>query len=201
MTTNTIPYADATPEQQAQAQEELRNSSCYPYDEWWDSAYEDFKRIAGCMGIDVDEVHFSGFWSQGDGACFTGTWGMPTEGSIVKNIRAYCQDEELIRIARELWDAQRRNFYGLSAKITQRGRYYHEHTMYFDIENNRKNGWDNGVDQKYEDQITEAMRDLAQWLYATLETEYEYLMSDECLHECLLANDAEIEVELDAEEN
>ena len=40
-----------------------------------------------------------------------------------------------------------------------------------------------------EDVITEALRDLARWLYRQLEREYEYLTSDEAVDESIVAND------------
>lgn len=40
-----------------------------------------------------------------------------------------------------------------------------------------------------EDIVTEALRDLARWLYRRLEREYEYLTSDEAVDESLRAND------------
>jgi hypothetical protein len=40
--------------------------------EWWDSEYDCFKQDMAEVGIEVDNIYFSGFWSQGDGACFEG---------------------------------------------------------------------------------------------------------------------------------
>jgi hypothetical protein len=40
--------------------------------DWWDNTYADFKEVACAFGVrlDLDQIHFSGFWSQGDGASF-----------------------------------------------------------------------------------------------------------------------------------
>ncbi len=40
-----------------------------------------------------------------------------------------------------------------------------------------------------EDIVTEALRDLARWLYRQLEREYEYLTSDEAVDEAIAANE------------
>ena len=40
--------------------------------EWWDFVFEDATEIGKLMGIDIDQIYFSGFASQGDGACFEG---------------------------------------------------------------------------------------------------------------------------------
>jgi hypothetical protein len=37
--------------------------------------------------------------------------------------------------------------------------------------------------------VTDALRDLANWLYRQLEQEYDYLTSDEAVDETLIAND------------
>ena len=39
-----------------------------------DFAKDDIKAIAKTIGIQIDEIHYSGFYSQGDGAMFTGTY-------------------------------------------------------------------------------------------------------------------------------
>ena len=40
-----------------------------------------------------------------------------------------------------------------------------------------------------EDAVTEALRDLARWLYRQLEREYEFLSSDEVVDEAITANE------------
>ncbi len=40
--------------------------------EWWEFVYEDFKAKCDAMHITVDDITFSGFWSQGSGAAFAG---------------------------------------------------------------------------------------------------------------------------------
>ena len=42
------------------------------FDKWWDCVESDFKEDMLLVGIDVDRIFFSGFSSQGDGACFVG---------------------------------------------------------------------------------------------------------------------------------
>lgn len=40
--------------------------------EWWDSVYEMSKEDGYEKGFCIDKIYFSGFWSQGDGASWTG---------------------------------------------------------------------------------------------------------------------------------
>lgn len=165
--------------------------------DWWDCTYDDFSTICEILGVELATdpirlmgggtrqkpcIQFRGFWSQGDGASFEGRWRY-AKGSVAK-IKAYApKDAELHDIAARLAAVQKRNFYQLYAIITQRGHYCHENTMQFDV---RRDDAEATADA--EDIIAEAMRDLARWLYARLETEYEFLNSDEMVEESITAN-------------
>ncbi len=137
--------------------------------DWWDSVYDDATEIGRLMGISIDKIYFSGFGSQGDGACFTGTYSYAK--GCAKAVKGYAPvDEELHRIARELQDVQRRNFYRVTASISHRDRYYHEYSSSIEI------------DQcSIEDQGTVAglLGDLMRWIYLKLDetiriNEYEF---------------------------
>lgn len=43
-----------------------------PPDDWWDCVYDRFKEEGCVKGFYIDEIQFSGFSSQGDGASWTG---------------------------------------------------------------------------------------------------------------------------------
>ncbi|MBY0134904.1 antitoxin of toxin-antitoxin stability system [Paracoccus yeei] len=172
----------------------------FDYD-WYDAVYEDFQQIAEILGIDFKtrtvrlmgggsrqepRIFFSGFWSQGDGASFEGFYSYRKNASAV--IRAYApQDTTLHGIADALQSVQRRNFYQLRAEATHRGRYHHEYCMVISVERDSPTRQDMTAD--VEDVITEALRDLARWLYRQLEREYEYLTSDDAVDESIIAND------------
>ena len=118
-----------------------------PHDDWWDAVYEDFERVCDILGIRLKTttvrlmgsgtrakpcIWFSGFWSQGDGACFEGYWAH-AKGAAAR-IRDYAPtDATLHGIADRLQAIQRRNFYQLAAEASHRGRYYHEYTMSVDV--------------------------------------------------------------------
>lgn len=40
--------------------------------DWWDCVYDTFQEDMKAIGVRVDKMYFTGFWSQGDGACFDG---------------------------------------------------------------------------------------------------------------------------------
>lgn len=51
------------------------------------------------------------------------------------------------------------------------------------------NNWRGSSASDAEEIVTEALRDLVRWLYRQLECEYEYLSSDECVDETIIANE------------
>lgn len=187
----------------ASAKEAARSwyRQCAPYDDWHEFAFDDFVRIAGILGIDIathpvrlhgggtrsaPRIWFSGFSSQGDGACFEGSYSY-AKGAMAR-IRDHApQDKELHRIADALAAIQRRNFYQLEAGIRHRGRYYHEYTMAIAVD--RASPTDQDMTADAEEAVTEALRDLARWLYRQLEREHDYLTSDAVVDESILAND------------
>lgn len=146
----------------------------YPDFEWYDFVYEDAKTIGALMGVRIDHIYFSGFSSQGDGACFTGR-SEYAKGSTRKLADYAPNETELHRIARELAAIQRRNLYQLSAGIKHVGRYYHARNTSIDVYRNDGRNMTSDA----EDAITEALRDFMDWIYKRLEAEYEYLLSDE----------------------
>jgi hypothetical protein len=159
--------------------------------EWWDSVFDCAERIGEIIGIDFDHkrshtpaIYFSGFSSQGDGACFEGSYHY-RKGSA-KAIAAYTSDAELLRIARELQAVQSRNFYKLEAHCRHTGRYNHSYSMSVDV--SHTDDAYRAIPDDAEEDIRQLMRDFADWIYRTLEKEYDYLMSDEAITESIEAN-------------
>ncbi len=169
--------------------------------DWHDAVYEDFLRVAEIFGLrlktrtvhlygggtrQAPRIWFRGFWSQGDGACFEAFYSYRKQAP--RRIRDYApRDMELHRIADALQSIQRRNFYQLRAETSHRGHYYHEYCMAISVERGSPTYQDMTADA--EDVLTEALRDLARWLYRQLEREYEYLTSDETVDEAITANE------------
>jgi len=143
------------------------------HDDWWDAVYDDFERICDILGVSLKTravrlmgggtrqkpcIWFSGFSSQGDGACFEAT--VRHANGSARKIRTYApKDQILHRIADRLHAVRRQNFYQLHADVTQRGRYYHEYCMTIDVTRDSPTGQPptNGS----EEIVVEALRDLA----------------------------------------
>lgn len=187
-------YSELNDRAKAKARDKERESAL-DY-EWWDSVYEDFIEICDCLGIELKDrgngekaIWFSGFCSQGDGACFEGVFrGNP---DAVQAIKVYApQDEVLHRIAQDLVDDVVVPYSGnLSVRINHSGRYYHAYSMIFeDAVVETSEGDEEVMAESHEEIVRESLRDLAKWLYKTLNDQYDYLMSDECIATSLSEN-------------
>jgi hypothetical protein len=192
--------------------EELSDRAKEKAREWWRSCEaedfdasctcEDAATIAEILGIDLRTraaqllgggtryepcIWYSGFYSQGNGACFEGSYSYAK--GAAKRIRAHApQDSELRRIADELQDLQRRAFYRLSARMAQRGYGYHSGCMTVDVDLS-----EGDATREQEEALTQLMRDFADWIYAQLRSQYEYVMSDENVNESIKINEYEFD--------
>jgi hypothetical protein len=176
----------------------------YREDTPFDNDFYDFKRVAEILGVTLatesiplmngetrraPSIYCSGFWSQGDGACFEGSYSYKPGAS--KTIRDYApQDTDLHCIADELQAVQRRYFYKLTASCSHSGHYYHSGCMSVNVDLDDSYASVSGAD---EDEIIGALRSLADWLYRQLKSEYEYQNSDEVIDENIRANEYEFE--------
>ena len=174
--------------------------SCFDHD-WYECVYEDFETVCGLLGVtlrtspvplmgggtrETPHIFFAGFSNQGDGASFQGYYEYAR--GAARAARAYApRDTELHAIADALAAIQWRNFYQLTADIRQRGRYCHEYTMTIDLERDSPTGQDPTADAQ--ETITEALRDLARWLYRRLERAYAYQTSEPVVDETIAVND------------
>ena len=163
----------------------------------WEFVLDDAVQAAEILGIGIGRrrgswepaIYFSGFWSQGDGACFEGSYRY-AKGAAKRVREEYPEDKELHRIADELQTIQRRNFYKLCANMTHSGRYCHSGCMDVSVDHEDDHYRDIG---DAEDDITQLMRDFADWIYCQLEKEYEYQCSDNVVEESIIANEYEFD--------
>ena len=158
------------------------------FEDWCDYVIDDAKEIGKLMGIDIDRIYFSGFWSQGDGACFEGDYSYKI-GSV-KAVKSYApMDKELHRIAVELAKAQRKFFFKLSARIKQSGHYMHEMCTNIEVFDD----YGDWVNEYAEESIKEVLRDYMRWIYKQLEENYEFLTNEDAIIETLMVNDFEFD--------
>lgn len=175
--------------------------------DWYDYSYEDFVSELKKIGIEVDTkhgrdyaIHFSGFSSQGDGACFEG----------------YVNDwPKLLTELDQVRFIPHQN--GWSFRCTTVGNYCHSNTMAFDgLMEPECNPYDEDdellqheawalthISEKeldvLWDKIEAKFKDLADKLYADLEAEYDYQTDDEQVIEYILEYAADELVEEEEE--
>jgi len=149
------------------------------------NAIECYKEILPHLGIEVDHIYFSGFWSQGDGACFVGRWRAKdlVDQKAWRKMKWGC--EELTRIRDQL-SMVKQMYRRAFAVVTHTGHYNHENSVSIDVELDEENGVSN---PEIEKRLTELLRDVMRWIYDGLEKDYEYNHSEEVIAEMMDAND------------
>lgn len=170
----------------------------------WDHVYEEAQNMGKILGIEISQrmyptvgggtgyeprIYFSGFSSQGDGACFEGEYRYK-KGALKEIKKAAPKDTELHRIAKALQEHQSRHFYRLVATCKQRGHYSHSGCMAVEVYDREDDYRDIGPT---EDHIIQLMRDFADWIYKQLNNEYDYQNSDEQVDESIKANEYEFD--------
>lgn len=144
-----------------------------PCSDWHDSTIDDAKAIAALMGWQIDNVYYSGFSSQGDGACFTGRMGYAK--GCATAVKSYAPaDTTLHRIAERWQELQRRCFYSIECKVTHSGRYYHEYCTEFETLIGSARDWYSDFPDDKAEECKDIARDFMRWIYRALEREYDY---------------------------
>lgn len=181
-------------------QEQAESMGSY---DWAESVVEDFREKAKAAGFDVEKEYWSGFWSQGDGASFTGRFYFrcaDAEGLLDKEY----SDRWVVIKAGAILSGFPPPELTIEGRITQGGRYCHEYTMGCELdmlwgfpESENSHEITEQLDEfcqdfplsRLEETVSEAARDLARDFYESLEKEYEYQLSDENLSELAAANE------------
>jgi hypothetical protein len=166
------------------------------HDQWWDCVYSDFKEDMREVGIHVNRIYFSGFWSQGDGACFEG--GFCSSGVYLDH-----HHKDQYPMIRKLMDVG--GYIGTDCKHS--GHYYHEHCTSFSTDHDTfyrtvecptefheqiVDSWDRQLEDEveaFEKDVIEQWRTYMRDLYRKLEEEYDYQTSDEAVWDTIEANE------------
>lgn len=148
-----------------------------------------FTRWCNIIGIYNLEWRWRGFWSQGDGAHFTGRYYYERgwRKTLLDLEGPFETRDEFLAIAERLQDVQRRNFYSIHCDITHRGFYQHELCARVDV----SSSLERDVSDKDDSEVVECMRDIMRLFYRTLEKEYEFITSEESALEYIESNGIE----------
>lgn len=185
VTTTVYTFDELSEQAKEKARDNYRTGNL-DYD-WWDSVYEMADTAGKCLGIEINAkgkntpaIYFSGFCSQGDGACFEGQYAY-RKGWRSALLHEFGPGEtltELLSIGQALQEAQAPHFYKLKATTYQRGHYQHSGCMHVDVVHN-EHRYRDLLDA--EDDVRDTLRLFADWIYNRLEGEHDYLQSNECI--------------------
>ena len=168
--------------------------------EWWDCIEENFTDGCAALCVQVDKITFSGFYSQGDGAAFTGQvyvhkW-MKLKGLDVTHPAAYlaCWDDgSYVRLETGRGNNMRANLEEYANQTAPSG-------VFTGLD---QQAWEELVDEQIsslsiEGEVLSFCEDLAQELYTDLRDEYEHLTSEEMFIEHCVCNEVTFEENEDA---
>ncbi len=153
--------------------------------EFFDEAtLEDAEKLLEVFGFSDIEIQYNGFYSQGDGASFTGKFNSsrlnlermidyaPKElvlHDIAKQIKEVCNRYEIVTFS--LYRASHHYSHEKTVGI--------DDTFFYQKDTNEEIVEWNDTQKNDEDYLLNLSRHIMRWIYNQLKTEYEYQMSDE----------------------
>jgi hypothetical protein len=149
--------------------------------DWWEPVYEGFREDMRELGL-VGELYFSGFWSQGDGACFVSDT-VDTDILVRKLYEAgYNIPEDALLYSGDY-----------SIRISKvhasfANHYSHAYTIEAVITHEGDRIEDSAIN-KLENILTEWIRSECNIIYSKLEEYYEELVTDEAILETIRENE------------
>lgn len=195
------------------AKEKARDQYRVNHEFYPDYAIEDAVEFAGFLGITISEndghkcIYWSVSGSQGDGACFEGTWS--ADQLNVNSLKAYAPKDNKLHKVADCFAAIARKYPTASFTVKQRGHYYHSGCTEFNCDPGEcpETVLDNLGEEFPEDDpgecadraqetwgeefpeedLIQAARDFMDWIYSQLESEYEYQQSDDWIDDVLVS--------------
>lgn len=149
--------------------------------EWDEDTINDFTTILELIGYYDIACCFSGFNSQGDGACFSARF--YRNKRCLEKVKSYCpKEQEILDIVEQI---QSEIPLHEEYEIKHSGHYYHEYcTDVYYLGDSEKA-------EQLDERFLELSRQLMKILYKKLNDEYDYLNSSEAIIEYIKANDYE----------
>jgi hypothetical protein len=176
-----------------------------PEQEWWEGVYALWKAQGVERGFDINDIYFSGFCSQGDGASWTG------QVDVMQYVAYHWKD---IPLRVEIMQALEEEMTQTRLDVKSRGQYCHDKTMHMEEVQKEDDEGGDGVRcpgsafhgaqpanlwealgyndpelPEFNAEILEAAQAYAREIYEALKEEYEHLTSDEYIAENCEAND------------
>lgn len=169
--------------------------------DWWDYVYEDFKQDMKEKGIEVTRMYFSGFYSQGDGACFEGLVPVSQFSKFMEihglndkfpAAKFFANNNDLrLDMYRHHHHYCHENTVEVSLyEIT--GNPYEEFSTRWEVYDTMQTLFEEEyalLEVECEEIVKDYMRDL----YSNLRKEYEYLSSNDAVWETIVANELHLQ--------
>jgi hypothetical protein len=203
ITLTVFQYEELSDKAKETAREWYREATARAGDNFFaEHVIEDAVRMGTLMGItfktrtiklmsgktrEEPQIEWSGFSSQGDGACFEGTYTYQPgiAKAIADEVPADGESNIMLRrIATEL------ESYGkMSAVLTKRNHHYsHPYTVEIEVCDLEQ---ETVASEYFTERVSETLRDFMKWIYRNLEAEYDYQNADEQIAETIIANEYE----------
>lgn len=165
---------------------------------WWEFAYEDFTADMEKRGIEVSDMSFEGFYSQGDYATFEGS--VPDKAFFMREEKLDSKYPNIYKAA-ELGALYSIRFSALSGhrwRGHQSSSIDIEDVHYYNIVDDEdmnlyyQDLYEEGVNEEYrafEAEVKSIAKDYAEKLFDTLRGNYAWLTSDEQVWDTIVANE------------
>jgi len=192
----TYSFEELSPEAQAKAIEDHRDINVEDQD-WHEGVIDECKVDLEDDGFQDVEIMYSGFWSQGDGASFTGWIPSDNMWRFVNEILGFKYPPVVLDC--------------LTIQVERnQSRYYHENSVDVEVDYDSREdviedfplGMEVPFTYRLPDIVEEVDKKAAEWvksrcreIYNKLEEEYEAQVVDEAVKDTLLANDYEYDEE------
>jgi len=147
--------------------------------EWWGFILDEWKQKLESLGYQKPEIYFSGFWSQGGGACFTASV------NILKWIEKHKAKTRFRKLYQEIESGA-----WAEIKIIHQSHYYYSTSTVIEC----------GGHEELSEKAYKQLEEIADWIgeererlgnkiYKELEKVYNYLLSDEAVIDTIRVND------------
>ena len=177
------------------------------YVDWWDCVESDFVEDMKKVGIEVSKLYFSGFWSQGDGACFTGRLRDTKVYLDHHHVDQFPMIRKLLEHGGDVWATSRHsgNYYHHMSTIisAESDTFYNVMDQPTEFHTAVVEQWDEVLTHEmseFETALTEQWRTYMQDVYGKLEEEYDRLTSDEAVWDTIEANELEEDIDDDEDD-
>ena len=158
------------------------------HDCWSEPIQEGFREKATEAGFEIEDIFFTGFWSQGDGAMFT------YSGFNDSMLKSFVEQLDLSDADKVIVLSQA----DTCGKGIHRGHYYHEKSCdHYSTLDSTNPDWQyatdliSQLDDAFDKYVTKTYEDLCRELYRDLEKFHEELTSDEAVQEAIEDNEYE----------